>query len=558
MLQDKEQDPLPSHRHGSASKTEVENYLDCLLVHHQHDNDQGNDSVEPAIVVKDLVDVPALSYDKDCSAAYRQRQKVEVLSFAADMACHLLYFGHQNPKLLRPTLEFRNFCVQVVAQFKTISPAVVLLALKYLARMVESLKNKNQRPKSEPGADSLMFTGALVLACNYLEEYHSNLTRPRIWARCTGFHKAEIESCRKMLMELLDYRLVITPAKYADWMAYLVDHTMKHMPKHQFVPLEHQSLAELAPINELYSTSDVGYIPPLLKTFTGDLICLTPSPPMQEAGSCKGFECDAAAVSSSHPQGQAQGQPRGEAETGLSAGHAGDFAAHMACCILYGHRGSVAAATTKDDIVEPRPSLRGFCRYIIDVAGLPHTVVLLALKYMQKLVWSLNSYHMYPEDDQKTEVQIFTGAVMAAQKYASEHDQILTNGAWACILGVPIRLVNFIERMLLEGIDYNLFTSADEYNLWFGYLTHLTETVMPSQHLALLSLRQPPSPPSRLCFFRVLLWHRSLLRLHPSLSLRVPTIRIQTVEVVSQSETRGDPAIFQRMQHHQLEEPEQK
>ncbi|KAG9067043.1 hypothetical protein KI688_012955 [Linnemannia hyalina] len=488
MNQAKKHVLLPSHR-----------------VHHQHD-DQGNNGVEPATeyngnndndrryntFVNDLVDAPALTDDKDdrsVAKEYRFRQKVQVLNFAADMACHILYHSHNNAKLVMPTPEFRDFCVKVVAQFTTISPPVVFLALKYLARMVESLKCKNQRPSSNPGTDESMFTATLVLACNYLEEYDSNLTRPRIWARVTQIHKKEIESSRKMLLELLDYRLVTTPAEYADWMAYLVDHTMKHMAEHQFVPLEHQSLAELAPINDLYSTSDIGYIPPVLKTYMGDLIHLKPPPKIQEAGSSKESECDAAAVSSSHPQGQAQGKPRGEAGAGFSAEYIGDFAAHMACCILYGYRGSVVAANAKSDIVEPRPSFRKFCCSIIDISGLTHTVVMLALKYMQKLVWSLNSYNMYPEDDQKTENQIFAAAIMAAQKYADEYDQILTSGAWARIIGVSVASVNLIEKMFLEGVDYYLFTSTDEYNLWLGYLTHLTETVMPSQRSAILALR---------------------------------------------------------------------
>lgn len=85
--------------------------------------------------------------------------------------------------------------------------------------------------------------------------------------------------------------------------------------------------------------------------------------------------------------------------------HVGDFAVHMASCILYGHKGSVAAATAKADIVEPRPSIQNFCRSLIGVSGLSHAVVLLMLKYMQKLVWSLNSYNKYPEDNMKTEIK---------------------------------------------------------------------------------------------------------------------------------------------------------
>ncbi|KAG9062349.1 hypothetical protein KI688_005264 [Linnemannia hyalina] len=115
---------------------------------------------------------------------------------------------------------------------------------------------------------------------------------------------------------------------------------------------------------------------------------------------------------------------------------------------------------------------------------------MLALKYMQKLLWSLNSY-MYPEDDQKTENQIFTTAVMVAQKYANECDQILTCGPWAHIIGVSVAPVSLIEKMFLEGIDYHLVTTMDEYNLWLGYLAHLTETVMPLPCSAILALCQP-------------------------------------------------------------------
>ncbi|KAF9118730.1 hypothetical protein BGX30_004343 [Mortierella sp. GBA39] len=241
---------------------------------------------------------------------------------------------------------------------------------------------------------------------------------------------------------------------------------MKHMPKRQFVPLEYQSLAKLAPINNFYSTSDIGYILPVLRTNTGDLIHLKPPLKIQEAGSNRESECGAAAVSSSHPQGHTQRKPRSEAATGLSAEHVGDFAAHMVC-ILYGHKGSVAAATAKSEIVEPRPSFRKFC------------------------LWSLNSYIMYPEDDQKTENQIFAVAAMVAQKYANEYDQILTCGAWAYIIGVSVASVNVIEKMFLESIDCHLFTSTDEYTLWLGYLAHLTETGMPSRCSVILALCQP-------------------------------------------------------------------
>ncbi|KAF9543723.1 hypothetical protein EC957_000502 [Mortierella hygrophila] len=173
MGQDKKQVPHPSYRNGSGigNKTELEDYLDCLLVHHQHDNQANN--------------------------------------------------------------------------------------------------NNDRRYK-----------------------YTSNLTRPHIWARFTRIHKTEIESSQKILLELVDYRLVTTPAEYADWMDCLVDRTMKHMSRHQFVHLEYQSLAELAPINDLYSTSDIGYILPVPRTNTGDLINLKPPLKIQEAGSSEESECD--------------------------------------------------------------------------------------------------------------------------------------------------------------------------------------------------------------------------------------------------------------------------
>ncbi|KAF9118729.1 hypothetical protein BGX30_004342 [Mortierella sp. GBA39] len=181
MSQDKNQVPHPSHRNGggNSGKTKLEDYLDCLLVHRQHDaQGNNNNGHRYNTFVKDLVDAPHR----------RQRRQLNGRRIPTP------------PKGAAPydTSEFRNFCVKFVAQFKTISPDVVFLALKYLTRMVESLKNMNQRPSGKLGTVKLLFTAALVLA------------------RFTRIHKTEIESSRKMLLELLDYRLVTTPAEYAD------------------------------------------------------------------------------------------------------------------------------------------------------------------------------------------------------------------------------------------------------------------------------------------------------------------------------------------------------
>ncbi|KAF9543724.1 hypothetical protein EC957_000503 [Mortierella hygrophila] len=138
----------------------------------------------------------------------------------------------------------------------------------------------------------------------------------------------------------------------------------------------------------------------------------------------------------------------------------GDFAAHTACCILYGHKCSVAAATAKPDIDDPRSSFQ-----------------------------NLNSYNMCPKD-QKTENQIFTAAIMAAQKYANEYDQIMTCGAEAYIIGVSVASVNFIEKTYLDGIDCHLFTATDEYTVWLSDRAHLTDTAMPSQRSVILAFFQ--------------------------------------------------------------------
>ncbi|KAF9406699.1 hypothetical protein BGZ94_002985 [Podila epigama] len=130
--------------------------------------------------------------------------------------------------------------------------------------------------------------------------------------------------------------------------------------------------------------------------------------------------------------------------------------------------------------VQPTPIFRKFSLDVLSATLLSPSVILLALKYIQKLMANLQSTNKIVNTGDGAEYRFFTGALILANKFLD--DNTFTNKTWADITGMKIKDINHLEMQFLSGIDFRLFTSLAEYSDWLAALAHFTSKFMPAQY----------------------------------------------------------------------------
>ncbi|KAG0229716.1 hypothetical protein BGW42_001385 [Actinomortierella wolfii] len=150
-----------------------------------------------------------------------------------------------------------------------------------------------------------------------------------------------------------------------------------------------------------------------------------------------------------------------------------------------------------DAIPPPTALFRKFCLDVLSATQLSRSVILLSLKYIDKLMFHLKISNKIVNTGEGAEYRFFTGALILANKFLD--DNTFTNKTWAEITGMKMVDVNHLEMQFLNGIDFRLFTSPEEYQDWLTGLTkfankHLPALSMVPSHSQPLPAHQHPHP----------------------------------------------------------------
>ncbi|KAF9414162.1 hypothetical protein BGZ76_004918 [Entomortierella beljakovae] len=117
------------------------------------------------------------------------------------------------------------------------------------------------------------------------------------------------------------------------------------------------------------------------------------------------------------------------------------------------------------------PAFRKFCLKVLSATQLSSSVILLALKYIQKLLKNNPSIH----GQQGSEFRLFTVSLMLANKFLD--DNTFTNKTWSDVTGINVKEINVMEMEFLNQVQFSLFVSEAEYLDWL----HSLETWLKQQ-----------------------------------------------------------------------------
>lgn len=117
------------------------------------------------------------------------------------------------------------------------------------------------------------------------------------------------------------------------------------------------------------------------------------------------------------------------------------------------------------------PAFKKFCLKVLTATQLSSSVILLALKYIQKLLKNNPSIH----GQQGSEFRLFTVSLMLANKFLD--DNTFTNKTWSEVTGINVKEINVMEMEFLNQVQFSLFVSEAEYLDWL----HSLETWLKQQ-----------------------------------------------------------------------------
>ncbi|KAI9240979.1 MAG: cyclin-domain-containing protein [Podila humilis] len=117
------------------------------------------------------------------------------------------------------------------------------------------------------------------------------------------------------------------------------------------------------------------------------------------------------------------------------------------------------------------PAFKKFCLKVLSATQLSSSVILLALKYIQKLLKNNPSIH----GQQGSEFRLFTVSLMLANKFLD--DNTFTNKTWSEVTGINVKEINVMEMEFLNQVQFSLFVSEAEYLDWL----HSLETWLKQQ-----------------------------------------------------------------------------
>ncbi|CAG8633998.1 10641_t:CDS:2, partial [Ambispora gerdemannii] len=115
------------------------------------------------------------------------------------------------------------------------------------------------------------------------------------------------------------------------------------------------------------------------------------------------------------------------------------------------------------------PQFKSFCNQVLQQTQLSESVVLLSLKYVQKLVKS----GTMSTGDKGSEYRLFTVALMLANKFLD--DNTFTNKTWSEVTNISVKELNIMELEFLDNLDFKLFVSDTEYKHWLQCLNEYTQ-----------------------------------------------------------------------------------
>ncbi|KAK3828755.1 MAG: cyclin-domain-containing protein [Benniella sp.] len=110
------------------------------------------------------------------------------------------------------------------------------------------------------------------------------------------------------------------------------------------------------------------------------------------------------------------------------------------------------------------PAFKKFCLKVLSATQLSSSVILLSLKYIQKLLKNNPSIH----GQQGSEFRLFTVSLMLANKFLD--DNTFTNKTWSEVTGINVKEINVMEMEFLNQVQFSLFVSEAEYLDWLHSL----------------------------------------------------------------------------------------
>ncbi|KAK9703535.1 hypothetical protein K7432_010671 [Basidiobolus ranarum] len=115
-------------------------------------------------------------------------------------------------------------------------------------------------------------------------------------------------------------------------------------------------------------------------------------------------------------------------------------------------------------------TFKNYCRNMLLTTKVSSSVIILALKYIQRLKFLNTELHGQPG----SEIRIFTVALVLANKYLD--DKVLNKRMWSRVSGIEIKELNRMELEFLASIEYRLMVTKDDYFNWLKFLEHFITT----------------------------------------------------------------------------------
>ncbi|KAK9765711.1 hypothetical protein K7432_005733 [Basidiobolus ranarum] len=142
-----------------------------------------------------------------------------ISDFVTQMVNQMWNWRLTGSQIPTPNPVFRNFCKNVITHSDA-SPAIVLLALKYLQKFGKLTINNNISEFSE----AKQFVVALILAHKMLEDCtYTNET----WSQITGISREELNALERSFLTTLQYDVHVSQEEFSQWLLY-IEQYMRH------------------------------------------------------------------------------------------------------------------------------------------------------------------------------------------------------------------------------------------------------------------------------------------------------------------------------------------
>ncbi|ORY07072.1 hypothetical protein K493DRAFT_200513, partial [Basidiobolus meristosporus CBS 931.73] len=103
---------------------------------------------------------------------------------------------------------------------------------------------------------------------------------------------------------------------------------------------------------------------------------------------------------------------------------------------------------------------REYCRGLLRRAQLSTRVIVVGLHYLNRLCTSAPKY----SSQHGFERHLLTTSLLLGMKY--HEDVSYNNSAWNKMSGIPVSILNALEMKFLETLEFDLYFSEVDYQLW--------------------------------------------------------------------------------------------